>query len=162
VFPSHAAPGGTNAVLYTAALADDDVIEVFRSVRVRSVTTSDDEEMKIFHGAVQLLRAQTGVRLTEREGTGSGNRKVQTDNYRRDVALSRITSIFVEEFGTPDSTLCGRFAAQLWPLSDHGGSVARMARPVCTTRWCTQPSSARRYDGRDAPTPSSAKPLLSH
>jgi hypothetical protein len=65
VFPSPAVLGGTNAVLYTAALADDDVIEVFRSVSVRSVTTRGDEETKSFHGAVQLLRAQTGVRLTE-------------------------------------------------------------------------------------------------
>ena len=53
----------------------------------------------------------------------TGNRKGQPENYRRDVALSGITSIFVEEFCTPDSTLCGRFAAQLWPLSDHGGSM---------------------------------------
>jgi hypothetical protein len=47
--------------------------------------------------------------------TGSGNRKGQAQNYRRDVALSGIISIFVEQFCTPDPTLCGGFAAQVWP-----------------------------------------------
>jgi len=55
--------------------------------------------------------------------TGSGNRKGQAQNYRRDVALSGIISIFVEQFCTSDPTLCGGFAAQVRPPPDHGGSA---------------------------------------
>ena len=45
--------------------------------------------------------------------------------------------------------VCGTALAanRPWRLS------ARVARPVCTTRWCTQPSSARRNNGRDAANP---------
>ncbi|WP_133300338.1 hypothetical protein [Paraburkholderia lacunae] len=124
----------------------------------------------VAHGEPLPCRAETLALTLQREGFSfRRNRyslkkratKRQPDNYRRDVALSGITSIFVEEFCTPDSTLCGRFAAQLWPLSDHGGSVHAWRDLFALHDGVRSPQAQDGTTDVMLPTPSSAKTLLS-
>ena len=76
--------------------------------------------------------------------------------------LSGIISIFVEQFRTPDPTLCGGFAAQPWPPTDHGGSAHGWRDLFALHDGVRSPQAQDGTTAAMPPTPSSAKPLRSH